>query len=79
MSFPTEQLKLDFLPSPADAEQYKRDEQRTLHADGYKVLVDDYGPVRTVENYGRLIRCPADVKMAVMTERPTGVVLANRQ
>lgn len=68
MSFPTEQLKPDFLSSPADAEQYKRDGQRTLAADGYKVLVDDYGPVRTVGNYGRLIRCPADVTVAVMSE-----------
>jgi hypothetical protein len=39
------------------------DEQWALAASGYKVLPDDSGPVRTVDNYGWLIRCPADVKL----------------
>ena len=34
-----------------------------LAAGGYKVLPDDFGPVRTVGNSGWLIRCPADVKL----------------
>jgi hypothetical protein len=62
-AFPPERLKLDFHPHHPMLNNMTLDEQRGLAASGYKVLPDDCGPVRTVGNYGWLIRCPADVKL----------------
>ncbi|MBX3335919.1 MAG: hypothetical protein KF876_17440 [Nitrospira sp.] len=62
-AFPPERLKLDFHPHRPMLSNMTLDEQRALAASGYKVLPDDCGPVRTVGNYGWLIRCPADVKL----------------
>ncbi len=39
------------------------DEQRNLAVSGYKVIPDDCGPVRTVGQYGWLIRSPVDCRI----------------
>lgn len=62
-AFPPERLKLDFHPHRPMMSNMALEEQRALAASGYKVLPDDCGPVRTVGNYGWLIRCPVDVKL----------------
>ena len=62
-ALPPERLKLDFHPHRPMLGNMTLDEQRAVAAGGYKVLPDDCGPVRTVGNYGWLIRCPADIKL----------------
>ena len=51
-----ERLKLDFHPHRPLMTNMPLHEQRTLAADGYKVLPDDCGPVRMVGQYGWLVR-----------------------
>lgn len=58
-----ERLKLDFAPHRPLMSGMPLDEQRALAAGGYKVIPDDCGPVRTVGQYGWLIRSPADCKI----------------
>jgi hypothetical protein len=58
-----EQLKLDFCPHRPMMTNMSLPEQRDLAASGYKVLPDDCGPVRTVGQYGYLIRSPVDCRI----------------
>ena len=62
-AFPPERLKLDFHPHRPLLSQMTLDEQRELAGGGYKVLPDDCGPVRTIGQYGWLLRSPADCKL----------------
>jgi hypothetical protein len=58
-----ERLKLDFTPHRPLLSGMSLNEQRTVAVEGYKVVPDDCGPVRTVGQYGWLIRSPADCKI----------------
>ncbi len=58
-----ERLKLDFMPHRPLLSGMSLNEQRTVAGEGYKVIPDDCGPVRTVGQYGWLIRSPADCKI----------------
>lgn len=62
-AFPPERLKLDFHPHRPLMSQMELDQQRQLASEGYKVIPDDCGPVRTVGQYGWLIRSPVDCKL----------------
>ncbi len=62
-AFAPERLKSDFDPHRPLMSQMTLDKQRALAADGYKVIPDDCGPVRTVGQYGWLIRSPADCRI----------------
>ncbi len=62
-AFPPERLKLDFHPHRPLMSQMELDQQRQLAVEGYKVIPDDCGPVRTVGQYGWLIRSPVDCKL----------------
>ena len=44
-----ERLKLDFMPHRPLLSRMSLNEQRTVAVEGYKVIPDDCGPVRTVE------------------------------
>jgi hypothetical protein len=58
-----ERLKLDFMPHRPLLSGMSLNEQRAVAVEGYKVIPDDCGPVRTVGQYGWLIRSPADCKI----------------
>jgi hypothetical protein len=58
-----ERLKLDFMPHRPLLSGMSLNEQRTVAVEGYKVIPDDCGPVRTVGQYGWLIRSPVDCKI----------------
>ena len=58
-----ERLKLDFTPHRPLLSGMSLNEQRSVAVEGYKVIPDDCGPVRTVGQYGWLIRSPADCKI----------------
>ncbi len=58
-----ERLKLDFIPHRPLLSGMSLNEQRTVAVEGYKVIPDDCGPVRTMGQYGWLIRSPADCKI----------------
>ena len=58
-----ERLKLDFMPQGPLSSGMSLNEQRMVAVEGYKVIPDDGGPVRTVGQYGWLIRSPADCKI----------------
>src|SRR5580765_7314082 len=58
-----ERLKLDFIQHRALLSGMSLNEQRSVAVEGYKVIPDDCGPVRTVGQYGWLIRSPADCKI----------------
>ncbi len=62
-AFAPERLKLDFCPHRPLMTNMPLSEQRDLAASGYKVLPDDCGPVRTVGQYGWVIRSPADCRI----------------
>jgi hypothetical protein len=58
-----ERLKLDFVPHRPLLSGMSLNGQRTVAVEGYKVIPDDCGPVRTVGQYGWPIRSPADCKI----------------
>ena len=60
-----ERLKLDFCPHRPMMVNMSLQEQRELAASGYKVLPDDCGPVRTVGQYGYLIRSPVECRIQI--------------
>ena len=62
-AFAPERLKLDFHPHRPLMTNMSLSEQRDLAASGYKVIPDDCGPVRTVGQYGWVIRSPADCRI----------------
>jgi hypothetical protein len=62
-AFPPERLKLDFHPHRPLMSQMNLAEQRELAAEGYRVIPDDCSPVRTVGQYGWLIRSPVGCKL----------------
>ncbi len=62
-AFAPERLKLEFMPHRPLLSGMSIDEQRATAASGYKVIPDDCGPVRTVGQYGWIIRSPVDCRI----------------